>query len=870
MMKTLRSQLCGAATMASLCLAGVASGAQNITLEIVRDSGGNVVQSVPITSWDYDHGRRTLDIRTDAGDRQCGNAAGTSGKMRLRLDGVSYGLETFTPPSRSRPVLRIRPVSDGVFPLCASGSSNSDRVTYVAKGGTALGVEMDILENGARVRRELPVAGPIVHKIGLNPEVDADLVSPPLCVNLDNTGGQLDYEDLNGLPISLRGIAPTSYRVADRVLGMGATSGLTCFAFPTSTASTGTSAACGTDHIFLTSFEATGSDPQPVDTALQLNLRLVTNPALDTGDPAHYELVVRNCGTTALSNVHVREFFPGPNYQGAGARLAAAPTVNCDGFDCVNDNEYVAYTIPTLAAGAEDVVSVERALASGGINQTARITAAVVVNPEASSMPLHAIKSWDLAVVDTNNIAPTLTGTASLVMSEDGGPTPVSGVLTAADVDSVLSCSNGSCVQVTSSAPSIIASGDVDASFNNGAITLSVTPRPNAFTLSGQPVQLSVRVQDAEGGLSNAIQVPVTVTAVNDPPSFEIGAGFDRTAPASKAIIISGSEYCTMQQSAPNGAFSLIDANCPHFFWESNPAFLDRQLVYNAWIQNASAGPGESGTATISVQLLSDPNSVVADWTYETGTFNVGLTGAKGTAMLRVTASDGALQTSVDVSVDVDNARPVITSNGGGDTGTADVSENTVAVTTVTATDADDAAVDLTYGISGADAVLFIIDANTGVLEFVDAPDFEDPLDANLDGVYEVTVTASDSAGGSDSQALSVTVVNVNEAPVIAAGQVFNVPENSAFNTIVGTVAASDPEGQALGGFAWDIIDGNTDENTSGTPAFYPNGRQIRVADPGDLDFENKNSFILTIEVDDGVNPPVSETVTVNVTDVAE
>ena len=69
--------------------------------------------------------------------------------------------------------------------------------------------------------------------------------------------------------------------------------------------------------------------------------------------------------------------------------------------------------------------------------------------------------------------------------------------------------------------------------------------------------------------------------------------------------------------------------------------------------------------------------------------------------------------------------------------------ENGLAVGTVTAVDADGGAV--TYSIAGgADARLFAIDAATGALSFVAAPDFEAPGDADGDNVYDVVVSASD------------------------------------------------------------------------------------------------------------------------------
>ena len=62
-----------------------------------------------------------------------------------------------------------------------------------------------------------------------------------------------------------------------------------------------------------------------------------------------------------------------------------------------------------------------------------------------------------------------------------------------------------------------------------------------------------------------------------------------------------------------------------------------------------------------------------------------------------------------------------------------------------------------------ADAAKFVINSSSGLLTFAAAPDYEIPTDADGDNVYEVQVTISDGAGGSDVQALSVTVTDDND-----------------------------------------------------------------------------------------------------------
>jgi Ca2+-binding RTX toxin-like protein len=112
-----------------------------------------------------------------------------------------------------------------------------------------------------------------------------------------------------------------------------------------------------------------------------------------------------------------------------------------------------------------------------------------------------------------------------------------------------------------------------------------------------------------------------------------------------------------------------------------------------------------------------------------------------------------------------ENIAPVIT---GGDTAAVEIAENTTAVTTVVATDANNGSGDifdpqtLTYSIvGGADSGLFSI-STTGVLSFVAAPNFEAPADAGGNNVYDVVVQVSDGLA-TDTQAIAVTVQDVAE-----------------------------------------------------------------------------------------------------------
>src|SRR5439155_927248 len=131
-----------------------------------------------------------------------------------------------------------------------------------------------------------------------------------------------------------------------------------------------------------------------------------------------------------------------------------------------------------------------------------------------------------------------------------------------------------------------------------------------------------------------------------------------------------------------------------------------------------------------------------------------------------VRVSDGLATDTQAIAVTVtpvNEFAPVITSNGGGATAAVSVAENSTAVTTVTATDADLPAPTFVYSIiGGADAAKFTINASSGALAFISAPDFETPTDVGANNVYDVTVQVSDGTL-TDTQAIAVTVTDVSE-----------------------------------------------------------------------------------------------------------
>src|SRR5439155_1317008 len=160
---------------------------------------------------------------------------------------------------------------------------------------------------------------------------------------------------------------------------------------------------------------------------------------------------------------------------------------------------------------------------------------------------------------------------------------------------------------------------------------------------------------------------------------------------------------------------------------------------------------------------------------------------------------------------------------------------------------------------------LFAIDATTGALSFKSAPNFESPADAGGDNVYDVTVQAKDKGGLVDTQAIAVTVTDVNDvAPTITSAATASEAENTAAGNVVYTVAATDPD--TVGSITYSI---------DGTDAalFNIDGKTGAVTFKASPDFEapadagKNNVYDITVHANDGVHD-AAKAVAITVTDV--
>jgi VCBS repeat-containing protein len=480
-------------------------------------------------------------------------------------------------------------------------------------------------------------------------------------------------------------------------------------------------------------------------------------------------------------------------------------------------------SVGTVVASDADTVNLTYTITGGtdaGYFSLDPITGALVFNAAPDfEAPAHTNNQYQLTVQasdGTNNTAQTITVTVNNV--NDVSPEFTSattfnlnenttnvGTVTASDADSA---------NLT-----YLITGGPDAalfSLDPATGTLAFIAAPDFEVPANANNQYQLTVQASDGTNSTAQAITVTVNNVNDvapvftsAPAFNVNENLITvgTVTATDAdssnltyLITGGTDASLFTLDQSSGALTF---NAPPDF--EAPAHLDNQ--YHITVQSSDGANTAAQAITVTVNNVNDVAPIFASadaFTVNENSTNVGnvsatdadspnltyaITGGDDAGLftldpstgvlvfnaapdfevpthldnkyhLTIQASDGAINTAQAISVTVANvndAAPVFTSAA-----TFNVSENTTTVSTLAATDADSP--NLTYTITGgSDAALFSLNPNTGALTLNTAPNFEAPVHPN--NQYELTVAASDGTFAT-SQAVTVSVTNVNEAPV--------------------------------------------------------------------------------------------------------
>ena len=192
--------------------------------------------------------------------------------------------------------------------------------------------------------------------------------------------------------------------------------------------------------------------------------------------------------------------------------------------------------------------------------------------------------------------------------------------------------------------------------------------------------------------------------------------------------------------------------------------------------------------------------------------------------LVTVRASDGRYYGTLEVTVRVEavNEAPEFRS---GSAATFAYPENgTSDLYTYRATDPEGNAV--TWGLSGTDRGAFAI-SETGVLSFIDPPDYESPTDSRRNNVYEVTVEAGDGDGNTARLEVTVTVTNLTDRRLLSITGTAQVGRTLTADTS----GIADPDGQAGVSYSYQWIrnGGETDTDIAGAtdPTYEPSGSDV-------------------------------------------
>ncbi len=517
---------------------------------------------------------------------------------------------------------------------------------------------------------------------------------------------------------------------------------------------------------------------------------------------------------------------------------------------------------------------------------------------EVSDGVLSSSQSFTINVANVND-APQFTSSANVNAAEN--QTAVTTV-TATDVDGdplSYSITGG-----TDSALFSITSG--------GTLSFNSTPdfeTPTDANSDGV-YQVQVTADDGQGGTATQL-ISVSVTNVNEAPSavalsnsavdenIDTSSGYSIGTLSSSDVDTGDSFSYSIVGGADAAVFSIGGASSNELILSDGLLDYETQASYQVTVRSTDAGGlSHDQSFSITINNLNEAptitSSAITSATQDSAysytlsssdddgdTLSISATtlpawlvltdNGDGTALLSGTpgnaevgnhnvvieVSDGVLSSSQSFTINVANVNdaPQITSSAN-----VNAVENQTVVTTVIATDVD--ADPLSYSISGgADSALFSISSG-GILSFNSAPDFENPTDANSDGVYQVQVTADDGQGGTVAQLISVSVINVNEAPSAVALSNSAVDENidTSAGYSIGTLSSSDDD--TGDSFSYSIVGG------ADAAVFSIGGASSNelILSDGLLDYETQASYQVTVRSTDagGLSHDQSFSITIN------
>ena len=197
-------------------------------------------------------------------------------------------------------------------------------------------------------------------------------------------------------------------------------------------------------------------------------------------------------------------------------------------------------------------------------------------------------------------------------------------------------------------------------------------------------------------------------------------------------------------------------------------------ITINSGLDSGIFSIVRSDTDTSFIRFLSSPNFEAPS--------DVGANNVYDLSVRATDATGNLTNQNIAITVTNVNEAPVITTHSSNPAHAITQGENISSVATFAATDVDTNTT-LSWSLSGTDSADFAITSDDGVLAFANNPDLEAPLDSDTNNIYILTVAASDGVL-TDTQTLTITITNVNEAGQVTAPTISATPTKGVAITV--------------------------------------------------------------------------------------
>ena len=522
-------------------------------------------------------------------------------------------------------------------------------------------------------------------------------------------------------------------------------------------------------------------------------------PSFDAGDGTASRTVAENTGT----GTDLGEAFGASDVDDAPSAL----TYSLEGTDAASF-EIVSSTglLKTFAALDYETKSTYQVVvrvtdSGGGAGQMAILTDTITV---------------DIAVTNVNEAPVALDD--SLTIAEDTSTTTVDVIANDSDQD-------GDTLSVTAIGTGDDAPTNGTAALKQGSTsTIAYTPNPD---FHGQD-SFTYTVSDGIGGTDTAT-VSVTVTPVNDPPTFDAAPG-----PASRTVAENTGTGTDLGEAfgasdvddAPNAlTYSLEGTDAASFEIDSSTGLLktfaaldyETKTTYQVVVRVTDSGGGAAAAAAL------------------TDTITVDI------AVTNVNDPPVALDDSLTIAEDTSTTTVDVIAND------SDQDGDTLSVTAIGT--GDDAPANGTAALK---------QGSTSTIAYTPNPDFH--------GQDSFTYTVSDGIGGTDTATVTVTVTPVNDAPSFDAG------DGTASRTVAENTTSGTDLGEAFGASDVDDAPNALTYSLDGTDAasfeIVSSTGQLKTF--AALDYETKTTYQVVVRVTDsgggaGQMAILTDTITVDI-----